>query len=138
MAKDGFQSIIKIPLANPANLTEYAMPTGYNCCEGSSYVGGKVYIASQRYYTSSITDNVLIIGEDGVVRVGPSVGPGWRGNAELPHYQSGVWLMSAGTAEPKIVGKVLTPYCATKANLAEPTEKTASIEMIIQYQITQV
>lgn len=138
MAKDGFQSIIKIPLANPANLTEYAMPTGYNCCEGSSYVGGKVYIASQRYYTSSITDNVLIIGEDGVVRVGPSVGPGWRGNAELPHYQSGVWLMSAGTAEPKIIGKVLTPYCATKANLAEPTEKTASIEMIIQYQITQV
>ena len=137
MAKYGFESIIKIPLANPANLTEYAMPTGYNCCQGSSFVGGKIYIASEKNYTSVTVDHMLILGEDGIVRVGPVVDH-WRGAAELPHYQSGVWAMSAGSGEPKIVGKILTPYCATKANLAEPTEKTASIEMIIQYQITQV
>ncbi len=137
MAKYGFESIIKIPLANPANLTEYAMPTGYNCCQGSSYVGGKIYIASERNYTAVTVNNILILGEDGIVRVGPEVGH-WRGSAELPHYQSGVWAMSAGAGEPHIVGKILTTYCATKANLAEPTEKTASIEMIIQYQITQV
>ena len=137
MAKYGYQSIIKIPLANPANLTEYAMPTGYNCCQGSSYVGTKIYIASEKNMTSATTDNILILGEDGIVRVGPVVGH-WRGGAELPHYLSGVWAMSAGSGEPRIVGKILTPYCATKANLAEPTEKTASIEMIIQYQITQV
>lgn len=59
-------------------------------------------------------------------------------NIPYPLYQNGVWVLSNNGVNQTLSAQILTPYCATKANLDSPVEKTAEKQMVITYNVNQI
>ena len=59
-------------------------------------------------------------------------------NIPYPVYQNGVWVLTSNGWSQNLNAQILTPYCATKANLDSPVEKTPERQMIITYNVNQI
>lgn len=122
LPKNGYTSLYKINLTNIADITEIEMPSGTSTGYMQAVCGNNIYGAN------------YVIGTDDVVRVGAN------SSNFLPAYLDGVWCakipISSGTHG--IYADVITPYCATHADLETAVTKTADKSMTVNYTVTQV
>ena len=126
LPKSGWGSLYKINLTNIADITEIEMPSGTTARYSQTSCGNIIYGVS------------YIIGTDDVVRT-TSSSITTDGNL-VPAYLDGVWCakipISSGTHG--IYADVITPYCATHADLENAVTKTADKSMTVNYTVTQV
>lgn len=128
LPKSGYGSFYKINLTNAVEITEIEMPSG----------------TSSRYIATSCCNLIFgsnfVIGTDDVVRKLPNNPYPQQDGIYLPAYLDGVWCakipISSGTHG--ICADVLTPYCATHADLETAVTKTADKSMTVNYTVTQV
>ena len=126
LPKNGWGSIYKINLTNVADVTEIEMPSGAstNLARGTTLCGSNIYGYN------------FVIGTDDVVRVTANNNGGY-----YPCYLDGVWCGKAylgNTNAHSLRVDVLTPYCATHADLENAVTKTADKSMTVNYTVTQV
>ncbi len=122
LPKNDNASVYKINLSNVSDVTEIELPSGATAVDGLAACGSKVFSSS------------FMIGEDDIARKSDNT------TTFLPVYQDGVWIakvpFESGTYG--ICADVLTPYCATHADLETAVTKTADKSMTVNYTVAQV
>lgn len=121
-------SIYKINLSNVADVDELETTVDMTYTCGLWNVGGIIY-----------SINFLIADDDTIRAVSGD-------NGQIPVYRKGVYVMRCAAPVCSMFSRVytgagvdvLTPYCATKANLDNIVTKDASKQMIVNYSVTQV
>ena len=126
LPKNGWGSIYKINLTNTADITEIELPSGAstNLAIGTTLCGSNIYGYN------------FIIGTDDEVRVTSD-----NNNGYFPCYLDGVWCGKAylgNTNSHSLRVDVITPYCATHADLQNAVQKDASKQMVVNYSVLQV
>ena len=122
LPKNDNASVYKINLSNVSDVTEIELPSEATAVNGLAACGSKVFSTS------------FMIGEDDIARKSDNA------TSFLPVYQDGVWIakipFESGTYG--ICADILTPYCATHADLETVVTKTADNSMTVSYTVTQV
>lgn len=111
-------SVYKINITNDADVTEIELPSATTAMYGLNVIGG-----------NNIVGNGFIIGADDTARACVANGALFG--------QFGVWAIRSAKNDNGFGASIITPYCATKANLDSPVTKTADKQMIVNYTITQ-
>lgn len=122
LPKSGYGSVIKINLTNTADITEIEMPVGASLNRGTTLCGNIIFGLN------------FVIGEDDIARLSAN------SSNYRPCYLDGVWcgkIYVGNSSAHSLIVDVLTPYCATKANLENAVTKTADKQMILNYTVTQ-
>lgn len=130
LPKNGYGSVIKINLSDTTDFTEIEMPANTNLTYGTTVCGNIIYGYN------------FIIGTDDIVRKSATVGVNqWY----RPCFLDGVWcgkILARGDGGAgelhSLFVDMITPYCATHADLETAVTKTADKSMTVNYTVTQV
>lgn len=127
LPKNDGTSIFKVDLSNIADVEELEVPVGASPLYGITLCGNLIFGYD------------FVIGTDDVIRVSPTAS--WY----RPCYLDGVWCgklflhgQGGGGSVHAMYADVLTPYCATHADLESTVPKTAEKQMTVNYSIVQV
>lgn len=124
LPKNGWGSVYKINLTNISDVTEIELPSSRHLNYGLTNCGGILFGYD------------FVIGSDDVARSTSDHNSGY-----YPCYRDGVWIgkiYQGNTNVHRLFADVLTPYCATHADLETAVTKTADKSMTVNYTVTQV
>lgn len=122
--------IYKCSLTNAVDVTEIECNSvareNINTCEYTDTIYGRNF---------TINNGVLTNNRG----VNHNVGNSANNAANQIVYQNGVWVVTRSPASTNLFSaQILGTYCATKANLDSPVEKTAEKQMVITYNVNQI